>query len=1268
MKSSPSILEAGIRFCLEKKLVVFLGLLSWVLLGTIVSPFDGFDVGVRRPVPVDALPDLGENQQIVFTRWPGQSPQDVQDQITQPLTAALQGIPGVQTIRSMSAFGFSSLFVIFDESVDFYWSRSRILEKLASLSPGLLPEEVRPALGPDATALGQIFWYTLEGRDPEGNPTGGWGLEELRRLQDFHLRDALSSVSGVSEVASVGGFLPEVQVLPKRSVLRGLGLGWDQVLAAIRASNLDVGAQTLESNGVEYVVRGVGRLESLDDLRDTVVARRGHVPVTLEQVAEVRWGPAARRGVLDKDGAEVVGAVVVARYGANPLATLEALHRKMEELRPGLPEKVLSDGTVSKVEIVPFYDRSGLIHETLGTLEAALTEETLGTILVVLISVWHLKSAALISLLLPLAILGCFGAMKLVGVDANVVALSGIAIAIGTMVDMGIVLLENILQHFEEAPPEKKSLEVVLEASVEVGSAVLTSVATTVVGFLPVFAMQGAEGKLFRPLAWTKTFSLLASVVVALTLLPVLAHLLFRRPRAGAQPSSRVWGGLANGLALAGVCFGLTRSWMPLGVEKGLGLNAIFVVGLGGLVLGSFFGFRKLYPRLLALALEAKLAFLTLPLGLVVLGLSIWLGFANLLAPGLRLLEHLGVSTQAIRLHPGFVSLAHRFPGLGKEFMPDLDEGSFLYMPTTMTHASIGQVHSMLQQLDRALASIPEVEVAVGKLGRVDSALDPAPVSMIETVIQLKPEFHLDPRGRLQLFRLDPRTQEPLVDDHGDWIPDPEGSPVRIWRDEIRTQRDIWNEVVRVAKIPGLTSAPHLQPIAARLVMLQTGMRAPMGIRIRAPDLSTLEAFALALEKVLAKVPQVPPETVVADRILGKPYLHLEPDRRALAQAGISIERLQRTLQAAIGGRALTTWIEGRERFEVRVREPREDRLDPLALEEILISSGTGAPLPLGQLVELRYQRGPQVIQGEDGFLVGTVLFDKHPELAEVEVVEACQAFLAARIDSGELRVPTGVSFRFAGSYEAQQRSEKRLRILLPLALEVIFLILYLQFGSVRTTALVFAGILVAWSGGFVALWLYGQPWFLDATIFGVDLRQLFQIQEVHLSVAVWVGFLALFGIASDDGVVMATYLDQSFAERRPSSIAEIREATLVAGSRRIRPCLMTTATTLLALFPVLTSQGRGSDILVPMAIPSFGGMAFELITLFVVPVGYCFFQEREFLRSGPGSETVRPSPASGTSPSPRNPNPPSSRNLGRRRRSQHRRRRRQLRNQGSSR
>jgi Cu(I)/Ag(I) efflux system membrane protein CusA/SilA len=1235
------MLNKSIKFLIENKLVAVLMLVLFIGWGTINSPFD-WDTGFlpSNPVAVDAIPDIGENQQIVFTKWDGRSPQDIEDQITYPLTTSLLGITGVKTIRSSSMFGFSSIYIIFEEDVEFYWSRSRILEKLNSLPSGLLPEGINPALGPDATGLGQIFWYTLEGRDEKGNITGGWDLHELRSIQDYYVKYALSSASGVSEVASIGGYVQEYQVDVNPELMRQYNIGLHHVVKAVKESNQDIGAQTIEINQAEYLVRGLGYVKSISDIENAVITSEDFTAIKIKDIGKVSLGPAARRGILDKEGAEAVGGVIVARYGANPMEVINNVKAKINELSAGLPSKVLPDGRTSQVTIVPFYDRTELIQETLGTLNEALTLEILITILVIIMMVFNLRASILISGLLPVSVLMVFIAMKVFGVDANIVALSGIAIAIGTMVDVGIILSENIIRHLDENKNRQSVNTIVYNATAEVSGAIVTAVMTTIISFIPVFTMIGAEGKLFRPLAFTKTFALTASIIVALFLIRPFAAFLFRKQRTRRTSSYLInlvlaisgilaivygyWLGIiliafattsflksnqklsekkANFINIiisaSAIVFLLAEYWRPLGVDRSIFWNLIFVGVICFGLLGVFTLFRKNYTRILRWALENKILFLSIPTVLVVLGFMI-------------------------------------MKNTGKEFMPSLNEGSFLLMPTSMPHSGVEQNKKVLQQLDMAVASIPEIETVVGKAGRTESALDPAPLSMYENMIQYRSEYMLNAKGKRQRYKTNDKGLFELKDGslvgnpnnskeniiinseivREQLIKDSNGEFYRNWRPEIKSPNDIWKEIVRVTKLPGVTSAPKLQPIETRLVMLQTGMRAPMGIKVKGQNLKEIEAFGVHLESLLKQAEGVKVEAVFADRIVGKPYLLIDIDRVKIARYGISIEDVQRVLKVAIGGMVLTQTVEGRERYDIRVRYPRELRGNPTDLKQIYIPVEKGRPIPLSELATIRYEQGPQVIKSEDTFLVGYVLFDKLDGFAEVNVVENAQALIQGKIDSGELIVPKGINYQFTGTYENQLRAEKTLSVVVPLALAIIFLILYFQFRSVATSLMVFTGIAVAFAGGFIMIWLYGQDWFLNFNFFGENLRDLFQMHTINLSVAVWVGFIALFGIATDDGVVMATYLTQTFDRNKPANKKDIRASIVEAGEKRIRPCLMTTATTILALLPILTSTGRGSDIMIPMAIPSFGGMLIALITLFVVPVLFSWKAEVQLKRT----------------------------------------------------
>ena len=827
------------------------------------------------------------------------------------------------------------------------------------------------------------------------------------------------------------------------------------------------------------------------------------------------------------------------------------------------------------------------------------------------------------------------------------------------MVDLGIILSENILRHTEEAPPEQSMLTTVYNAASEVSSAIITAVSTTIVSFLPVFTLQAAEGKLFGPLAYTKTFALLAAVIITLFMMPAFAHWLFsiKATRKFYRLALNLlltalgvivlWWSVGAGVVIillginnimgyladhhklpssnhnkwvtfhhntitiaivaVGVSWLLASEWMPLGVSNSLLLNFVFIALILGTVLGGFKLFIFFYPKILSWCLEHKRAFLLLPVIVILLGGNIWLGFSKVFGFIPKITDKTGWN---IRTTSVWSKFAHTFPGLEKEFMPALDEGSFLLMPTSMPHSGIEANIKYLQQLDMRVQAIPEVSMVVGKAGRVESALDPAPISMFENIIQYKTEYINDENGYPIRFRVD-REGNFERNENGDLIPYKRGQYFRQWRDHIRTPDDIWNEIVNATNnIPGVTSAPKLQPIETRLVMLQTGMRAPMGIKVFGPDLKSIEDFSLEVEQLLKEVPSVKPEAVYADRSLGKPYLEIEIDRNAIARYGLNIADVQMYLEVAMGGMPLTTTVEGRERYNIRARYARESRDNIDAINRILIPAPTGQQIPLGELATIEYRPGPGMIRGENSFLVGYILLDKKDGFSEVTVVEHADNFLKDKIASGELVVPAGVSYQFSGSYENQVRAEKRLAIVVPLVLAVIFLILYFQFRSITTSLMIFSAILLAFAGGFLMLWLYSEPWFMDFSLFGTNMRELFQMKTYNLSVAVWVGFIALFGIATDDGVVISTYLMQTFKKHKPETIKEVRIAVLDAGIKRVRPCLMTTATTLLALLPILTSTGRGSDIMIPMAIPAFGGMTVALITLFVVPVLYAAREE----------------------------------------------------------
>ena len=1260
-----------VRYFLENRLIPIIILIAFIVMGLVTMPFN-FKTGIlpRNPVPVDAIPDIGENQQIIATEWMGRSPKDIQDQITYPLTTALLGIPGVKTIRSTSMFGMSFIYIIFKDNVEFYWSRSRILEKLNSLPPGTLPEGVKPSLGPDATALGQVFWYTLEGRDPHtGKPAGGWDPQELRTIQDFYVKYSLSAAEGVSEVASVGGFTKEYQVDIDPDALKAFNVSVMDVMNAVRKSNLDIGAETIELNNVEYIIRGLGYVKSLEDLESSVVTVRNNVPVRIKDVARVSFGPATRRGGLDLAGSEAVGAVVVARYGSNPMDVINNVKDKIREIEAGLPQKTLPDGTVSKVTIVPFYDRTTLIKETIGTLGSALSHEILISIIVIIVLVLNLRASVIIASLLPVGVLMTFILMKFFGVEANIVALSGIAIAIGVMVDIGIINVENILRHLEMPENKgihgKKLLGVIYTATTEVRAAVVTSIATTIVSFLPVFAMQAQEGKLFHPLAFTKTFALLSAFILGMVVLPTMVYIFFNI-RLDTRKVRKWWNSIliATGLlviilwhvwpALALIAVGannlldykwpekrrripdlinigiavlfatwyLAKEWLPLGAHNSQIANFLFVAVIVSAILLVLMLMVRYYESIIRWALANKWKFLLIPTFTLLFGLVIWQGFDTTFGFFATGLEKVG--WHKFRQTAFWQRASATFPGTGKEFMPSLDEGSFLLMPTSMPHTGIEQNLQYVETLDRRLSMIPEVEVAVGKWGRVNSALDPAPAQMFENTINYRPEYILNEEGHRIRFRINKYGSFILTDNSlynperdpfriippDSLIPDRKGDFFRQWRPEIKSPQDIWNEIVKVTDIPGLTSAPKLQPIETRLVMLSTGMRAPMGLKVYGPDLETIEQAGMAFEKALKDVPSINPSSVFYDRAVGAPYIEIKLNREAMARYGMTVSDVQEVLQVAIGGMTLSTSVEGRERFPIRVRYARELRDNPENLAKILVPAMNGTQIPLGEIADIGYTKGAQMIKSEDTFLVGYVIFDKAQGQAEVNVVNEADNIIKAELASGALNLPKAVTYKFAGNYENQLRATKRLAIVIPVSLLLILLLLYFQFRTVTASLIHFSGVFVALSGGFIMLWLYGQTWFMDFSVAGINLRDMFQMHTINLSVAVWVGFIALFGIATNDGVIMGTYIHQVFEEKKPSTVQAVREAVVTAGKKRVRPAMMTTAVAVIALLPVLSSTGKGADIMVPMAIPAFGGMVIQVMTIFVVPLFQAIWRE----------------------------------------------------------
>lgn len=1260
---SASWLTPVFRFCLNQKLLVALVTLILVGWGLAVTPFD-WDLGAfpRDPVPVGVIPDLGDNRQVVLTTWKGHTARDVETRITYPLTAALMGIAGVKTVRSTSHFGYSVVHIIFRENVRFHWARTRVLQRLNSLPSNALPSDVKPALGPEATTLGQVFWYTVEAQDKKGKRIGGWDLFALRRLQDRLLRHALQAVDGVAEVASVGGQHPEFQVEVDVAKLRAKKLTLVDVYRAIHKASRASQSRRVSIQSKEFVVELQGGLSSLADLKKVVLHKTDKETLLLGAVASVKRGLSQHRGVLDKDGKPTVGGVVIARYGANRLQVIRNIKAKLKVLAKRMPSKVLPDGRRSQVVVVPFYDRTQLIQETLRTLEEAISLEVLMTILVVLAMMMHLRSAMLIAGMLPAAVLVTFLAMKWVGLDANILALSGIAIAIGTLVDMGIVLSENIVQHLERLQPEDRTFDAVLRATQEVGGAVLTATSTTILSFLPLLMLPGAEGKLFRPLALTKTFALLAALLISLLVIPVLAHILFfLRIGEGRKPSlirdvwlhstnffivmfgfwiaifiwwwmgmlillipvyrwllryfPPVWTKMSgwvnrfgSGLAIAIVGTYLVLRWMPLGHDYSYVTNFLFVALLVGGVLGGLVVFMRVYPKWLRWALDNKKKFLLMPLILVFLGANIGFGFdtvfswipSQIAASSTPPKPRTSVKQETVQEQARRVSSYRRnveagiratgiwrffsglFPGLKKEFMPALDEGCFLLMPSLPPDVSIAEATSLLQKLDEGVRAIPEVSMVVGKIGRAGTALDTTSISVVEAIVHYKPKFLLTKDGRR----------------------------IRQWRRNIHTPQDIWREMNKVTRKLGIGHAPQLQPIAARLMLAQSGLHSSMGLKIQGPTLKAVEQALPRIHGALKKMPELNVSSIVTDKTTGKPHLHVRIKRDVLKSYGLHEGAVQLMLQAALGGFAVGVVEESVHRSRVVVRLPDSVRKDVATLQKLTLMTPKGAVVALKDLATLHFSKGPYVVQSENASPVAYISFEPKSRVLEAEAADAVYYKLQQLVRAGSLKLPPGVSFYLAGAYENQTRSADSMRVVILIALALIALLLLLQFRSLSITLFVFCGVLVAWAGGFVMIGLYQQGWFLNLSFAGIHLRDIFAVQSFPMSMAVWVGFLALFGIATDDGVVMATYLKQAFAKGELHDITAIRERTMAAGSRRIRPCLMTTATTLLALFPILTASGRGANLMIPMAIPTLGGMAVALLTLFVVPVLYCWREE----------------------------------------------------------
>jgi len=1006
-----------------------------------------------KRTPIDAIPDIGENQQIVFVDWQGRSPQDIEDQVIYPLSAKLMGIPGMKVIRSNAMFSFGIINIIFEDGVDFYWSRTRILERL-NLAQQDLPPGVTPRLGPDATALGQVFWYTVENgyycpdhpqeryaepgicqHDGKERLFSVYDLGELRSIQDWYVRYQLNAAKGVSEVASVGGFVKQYQIDVDPRKLLAHKVNLHHLFSAVQNSNIDIGAKVVEENSMEFIIRGLGFIKSEADIENIVISSHNGVPVYVKNIGRVTTGPDFRRGALDKEGAEVTGGVVLMRYDENPLSVIENVKAKIAEITPGLPPGV---------RIVPFYDRTELINRATDNLKDTLIEEIIVASIIVLLFLGHFRSSIIVSLILPIGVLISFLIMYYMKIPSNIMSLGGIAIAIGVMVDAGIVMSENISRHL--ATSREKGLSTVIFASKEVGSAIFFAILIIIVAFIPVFTLQGQAGKLFTPLAFTKTFAMFGSAILAITLVPVLSAFLVKGKMR--SPEKHI----------------LTRVLM------------------------------RLYEPVLRFSLKHKL--IVLLVALLLLG-----------------------------------SVYFPLKSIKSEFMPPLNEGDLLFMPVLLPGASLTQVLEVMQKQDKIMQSFPEVDLVVGKLGRSESPSDPAPVSMIETIVKLKPK--------------------------------------KSWRPGITRQKLI-NEMDNAMKIPGVSNI-WTQPIRNRIDMLATGIQTPIGVKVYGKDLKVIENIGIQIEGIIREIPGA--RNPYAERIGNKPYIEIQINRKEAARYGVKVGDIQHLLMTAIGGMNITTTIEGRERYPIRIRYMREQRDSVEAIERTFIPTSGGTQIPLSQVVEIKRVTGPAKIAGENTMPYVRVFVDVNTdEVGVVDFVSQAQKIVRERLE-----LPAGCYISWSGQYEYEIQARNHLLIVIPICIFVIFLLLYTKFKSFSAALILIFSLPFAFVGG---IWLQYMLGF-------------------KFSTAVWVGYIALFGVAVEDGLVMVDFLIK-YASKGKNQTANI----IKAGLLRVRPIIMTTATTILALIPILINTGTGSEIMRPIATPTIGGMlTATLLNLILVPV-----------------------------------------------------------------
>ena len=1032
-----------------------------IIIGTAFVVTGG--VYALRTLPLDAIPDLSDVQAIVYTEYPGQAPQVVEDQVTYPLTSAMLTVPRSKVVRGFSFFGVSFVYIIFEDGVDIYWARSRVLEYL-SAAGSKLPQGVTPVLGPDATGVGWVYQYAVVAKEMT--------LAELRSVQDWTIRYGLAKAEGVSEIASVGGFVKQYNVVVDPNRLRALGISLSTVRAAIRSSNSDVGGRTVELSEFEYVVRGRGYLRGISDIENIALRTDNGTPLLVRDVARVEIGPDERRGVTELNGeGEVASGIALQRYGANALTVIDNVKATLAQMAPSLP---------TGVDIVPVYDRSQLIHAAIETLKSTLFEESVIVALVCIVFLLHVRSALVAIIMLPVGVLMAFAAMKTLGLGSNIMSLGGIAIAIGAMVDAAIVMIENAHKRLEHAKPDKLRIDILIEAATEVGPALFFSLLVITVSFLPIFTLEAQEGRMFSPLAYTKTFSMAAAALLSVTLVPALMVLFVR---------GRI---------------------VP---ERRNPINRFLI---------------WIYRPAIRLVLRAK----TLTILLAVAALAITIVPAR---------------------------------QLGSEFMPTLNEGTLLYMPTTLPGISITAATELLQTQDRIIKSFPEVQSVYGKAGRASTATDPAPTEMFETVIALKPK--------------------------SEWRP---GVSV----DSLVAQMD------RALQFPGVSNA-WTMPIKARLDMLATGIRTPIGVKIFGRDLAEIDGLARQVETVLKHVPGT--SSAYAERVMGGYYLDIVPDRAALARYGLMVGDLQDVISTALGGETVTTTVEGRERYGVNVRYPRDLRSDPGSIaNDVLISlpAGGGA-VPLGEVAKVDLVRGPSSIRTENGQLAVYVFVDIRDRDIGGYVEDARKAV------ADEIRFPPGAYVAWSGQFEYMERAAARMRVVVPVTLLIIFLLLYLNFRRLTETLIVMTSLPFALVGGVWLMWYLG----------------------FNMSVAVAVGFIALAGVAAETGVVMLIYLDHALkevaAERaavgQPFTRVDLHRAIMLGAVERVRPKMMTVAAIMAGLVPILWSVGAGSEVMQRIAVPMIGGMVSStLLTLIVIPAIYALIKGFSLPADGAAQRTSR--------------------------------------------